>query len=184
MDNFTKGLLPIKTAILEMQQPRSRFQLERFVIGQHLTPEMQYYQVCIELQDMLFRYEEANISMQIQEKKIAKLRSTNDEIDELKAKKLELNLEQMEITIVGAQREIAHLIDLWHSFEHKYSREEIEMAQPDYWEARLVNNAKAMIMGGAGVSPAHLEAMEQAGVLDKFVEQRIEAERELRNLES
>jgi hypothetical protein len=51
----------IEKAIAEIQQPRSRFQLERFVLGQHPTPEMQYYQTCIELQDMLYKYKLAEI---------------------------------------------------------------------------------------------------------------------------
>ncbi len=87
--------------------------------------------------------------------------------------------------MVGAERELTDLVEIWQSFEHKYTRQEIESAQPDYWQARLMNNAKTMIMGGGGVNPAHLEAMSQAGILDKFVEQtRIEAEHEIRNLES
>lgn len=45
----------IDKAIAEVQQPRSRFQLERFVLGQHATLEMQYYQVCLELQDTLHK---------------------------------------------------------------------------------------------------------------------------------
>jgi hypothetical protein len=52
----------IQKAIAEIQQPRSRFQLERFVLGQHATPEMQYYQVCLELQDMLYKYKLAEIN--------------------------------------------------------------------------------------------------------------------------
>jgi hypothetical protein len=37
----------IEQAIAEVQQPRSRFQLERFVLGQHATPEMRYYQTVL-----------------------------------------------------------------------------------------------------------------------------------------
>ena len=159
----------IETAIAEIQQPRSRFQLEKFVLGQHATPEMQYYQTCIELQDMIYKYRSAEIQLKIQEKKITRLRATGDEIDELKAQKLELGIEQTRVGIIGAQREIAHLVDIWNSFDRKYSREEIEQAQPEYWTARLTENAKAMLMGGVSVNPAHIEAMKQAGILDDFV---------------
>jgi hypothetical protein len=51
--------------------------------------------------------------------------------------------------MVGAEREMKHLLEIFDSFTHKYTREEIEAAQPDYWQARLTNNAKAMLMGGA-----------------------------------
>jgi DNA primase large subunit len=160
----------IEQAIAEVQQPRSRFQLERFVLGQHATDEMKYYQTVIELQDAIYKYKLAQINVKKSELKIARLRATKDELDELKAQELELGLAQTEFAMLGAEREMKHLIEIWDSFEQKYTRAEIEAAQPDYWEARLTNNAKAMLMGGAGVNPAHIEAMEQAGVLDGFVE--------------
>ena len=169
----------IEQAIAEVQQPRSRFQLERFVLGQHATAEMQYYQTCIELQDMIHKYKLAEINKKKTDLKIARLRSTGDELDELKAQEIELGQEQTKFAVIGAQRELAHLIDIWESFQHKYTRQEIEAAQPDYWQARLTNNAKAMLMGGATVNPAHIEAMEQAGVLDSFVAEVEKTKKEL-----
>jgi len=169
----------INKAIAEVQQPRSRFQLERFVLGQHATPEMQYYQTVIELQDMIYKYKQAQIALKITEAKITKLRSTGDEIDELKAQERELGLAQTRFTMIGAEREIKDLLEIWDSFEHKYTRAEIEIAQPEYWQARLTNNARAMLMGGSSVNPAHIEAMEQAGVLDSFVAEVEKTKKEL-----
>lgn len=169
----------IEKAIAEVQQPRSRFQLERFVLGQHAAPEMQYYQVCIELQDMIYKYRLAEINEKKTKIKIEKLRATGNEIDELEAQELELGLANTQYAVIGAQREIAHLVDIFNSFEHKYTREEIEQAQPLYWQNRLTNNAKAMLMGGSGVNASHIEAMEQAGVLENFIEQIQESKREL-----
>jgi predicted transcriptional regulator len=169
----------IEQAIAEVQQPRSRFQIERFVLGQHSTPEMQYYQVCLELQDLIYKYKLAQINEKKTKLKIARLRSSNDELDELKAQELELGLENTSLAVIGASRELAHLIDMWESFDHKYTRAEIESAQPDYWQARLTNNAKAMLMGGQSVNPAHIEAMEQAGVLESFVADVEKTKREL-----
>jgi hypothetical protein len=169
----------IEKAIAEVQQPRSRFQLERFVLGQHATPEMQYYQACLELQDMIYKYKLAEINKKKTDLKIERLRSTGDELDELKAQEIELGQAQTNFAVIGAQRELAHLIDIWESFQHKYTREEIEAAQPDYWQARLSNNAKAMLMGGQSVNAAHIEAMEQAGVLDSFVSEVEKTKKEL-----
>jgi len=164
----------IEKAIAEVQQPRSRFQLERFVLGQHATQEMRYYQTVIELQDMIYKYKLAQIAV-----KIAKLRSTGDEIDLLKAQEQELGLAQTRFTMLGAERELGHLVDIWNGFDHKFTRAEIEQAQPDYWQARLTNNAKAMLMGGSSVNAAHIEAMEQAGVLDSFVAEVEKTKKEL-----
>jgi predicted transcriptional regulator len=141
---------------------------------------MQYYQTVIELQDMIYKYKLAEIAVKKTEAKILKLRATGDEIDELKAQERELGLAQTRFTMLGAERELAHLIDIWNSFKHKYTREEIETAQPNYWQERLTNNARAMLMGGAGVNPAHIEAMEQAGVLEAFVETIEQSKKEIK----
>jgi hypothetical protein len=169
----------IDKAIAEVQQPRSRFQLERFVLGQHATPEMQYYQTVIELQDMIYKYKLAQIGVKKAELKIAKLRATGNELDELKAQEVELGLVQTRFTMIGAERELKELIEIWNGFEHKYTRTEIETAQPNYWQARLTNNAKAMLMGGQSVNAAHIEAMEQAGVLESFVAEVEKTKKEL-----
>ena len=170
----------IEQAIAEVQQPRSRFQLERFVLGQHATPEMQYYQTCLEIQSLLYNYRMAELKAKKAKAKIRNLRATGDEVDELKAQEIELGMSQTLLAVIGAERELGHLVDIFNSFEHKYTRAEIEAAQPDYWQLRLTNNAKAMLMGGVGVNPAHIESMEQAGILDGFLETVEEAKRELK----
>jgi hypothetical protein len=169
----------IEKAIAEVQQPRSRFEIERFVLGQHATTEMQYYQTVIELQDAIYKYKLASIGLKKAQLKIAKLRATGDELDELKAQEVELGLAQTSYAMVGAEREMKELLQIFDTFTHKYTREEIEAAQPDYWQARLTNNAKAMLMGGSSVNAAHIEAMEQAGVLDSFVAEVENTKKEL-----
>jgi hypothetical protein len=169
----------INKAIAEVQQPRSRFQLERFVLGQHATEEMKYYQTVLELQDAIYKYKLAVINVKKAEIKIAKLRATGDEIDELKAQEKELGLAQTRFAMIGAEREMTALLEIFNSFEHKYTREEIEAAQPDYWQARLTGNARAMLMGGNNVNAGHIEAMEQAGVLEALIAEVQESKREL-----
>jgi hypothetical protein len=158
----------IELAIAEIQQPRSRFQLERFVLGAHPTDEMRYYQTCLELQDMLFKYKNATLEIKKAEIEIARLRATGDEVDEVDAQIKELGLQQTRLAMIGAERELTHLAEIFHSFGRKYTRDEIEAAQPDYWAARLTTNANAMLAGSGGVNPAHLEAMDQAGVLEPW----------------
>jgi hypothetical protein len=169
----------IELAIAEVQQPRSRFQLEAFVLGQHATEEMRYYQTVIELQDAIYKYKLAVINVKKAELKISKLRATGNELDELKAQEIELGLTQTAFAMVGAEREMKHLLEIFDTFTHKYTRAEIEAAQPNYWQARLTNNAKAMLMGGQSVNAAHIEAMEQAGVLDNFVAEVEKTKKEL-----
>jgi len=169
----------IEASIAEVQQPRSRFQLERFVIGSHATPEMQYYQTCLELQDMIYKYQVAKISVQKAELKIKRLRGAKDEMKELKAQEVEIGLRQTRLAMIGAERELNDLVAIFNSFEKKFTRAEIESAQPEYWSARLTGNAKAMLMGGSSVNAAHIEAMEQAGVLQNLIDEVQESKREL-----
>jgi len=169
----------IEAAIAEVQQPRSRFQLERFVTGSHATPEMQYYQTCLELQDMIYKFQVAKIGVQKAELKIKRLRETKDEMKELKAQETEIGLRQTRLAMIGAERELNDLVAIFDSFETKFTRAEIEAAQPDYWNARLTGNAKAMLMGGNSVNAAHIEAMEQAGVLQNLIDEVAESKREL-----
>lgn len=169
----------VEKAIADVQQTRSKFQLEKFVIGQHKTLEMQYYQTCLELQDLIMKYRGAEINVRKQEIKIDRLRATKDEIDELEAQEIELGLQQTRLAMIGAGRELNALLDIFNNFDKRYTREEIEAAQPDYWKERLTGNAKAMLMGGAGVNPSHIEAMEQAGVLESLIAEVEESKKEL-----
>ena len=169
----------VKASIAEIQQARSRFQIEKFVIGQHPTIEMQYYQTCLELQDLLFKHELATISMQKQKIKIEKLRESSDELDNLEAQELELGLKQTMLAVVGNKREIDILLEIYNAFQVKFTRNQIEQAQPEYWKERLTNNARSMLMGGVSVNPAHVEAMAQAGVIEEFITEVQESKKEL-----
>lgn len=156
-------------AIAEIQQPRSAFQLNYFVVGQHYTPEMQYYQVVLELNDMIFKHKHALLDLQIQELKIKELRESGNAVSELEAQKLELSLEQTKLAILGSERELNHLYNLWKSAPKHYSRAEIEAGQPEYWSARLTHDVEMQALAGS-VNPAHLTSLFQAGLLEEFLD--------------
>ena len=160
----------IQDAIAEIQQPRSRYQLIHFVIGQHDTPEMRFYQLCLELQDMGFKLRTAQLSVRKTEIEIARLLETGDELDAIEAEEKEVGLEQTRIVMRGAEREIAVLTDLFDESQ-KFTRDEIEHAQPEYWEKRLTRQTNLQIMSG-GVQWAQLDSMRQIGMLDELVEAR------------
>ena len=160
----------ITEAIAEIQQPRSRYQLIHFVIGQHDTPEMRFYQLCLELQDMGFKLRTAQLSVRKTEIEIARLLETGDELDAIEAEEKEVGLEQTRIVMRGAEREIAVLTDLFDESQ-KFTRDEIEHAQPEYWEKRLTRQTNLQIMSG-GVQWAQLDSMRQIGMLDELVEAR------------
>ena len=168
--------MDIADAIAEIQQPRSRFQLEHFVIGQHDTPEMRWYQICLELQDMGYKLRMAQLGVRKSEVEIRRLVETGDDLDAIEAEEKQIGLEQTQIVMRGAEREIAILTDLFDESTH-YTRAEIEHAQPEYWQARLTRQTNLQLMAG-GVGWAQLDAMRQAGLLDELVAER---ERHLSN---
>ena len=86
----------IEEAIAEIQQPRSRFQLIHFVLGQHDTPEMRFYQLCLELQDMKHKLALAEIQVKKSEIEIKRLLETGDDLDALDAEEKLLELGKKE----------------------------------------------------------------------------------------
>jgi len=160
----------IAEAIEEIQQPRSRYQLIHFVIGQHDTPEMRFYQLCLELQDMGHKLRVAQLGIRKAEIEIARLLETGDEIDAIEAEEKQVGLEQTQIVMRGAERELAVLTDLFDESQ-KFTRDEIEHAQPEYWQKRLTRQTNLQIMAG-GVQWAQLDSMRQIGLLDEMVAER------------
>lgn len=160
----------ITEAISEIQQPRSRYQLINFVIGQHDTPEMRFYQLMLELQDTNYKISVAEIGLKKVAIEIARLLETGDEIDALDAEEKTLGMEQTRIVMEGALREQAILEDLFNSCDH-YTRDEIEHAQPEYWQKRLTRQTNLQIMSG-GIQWAQLDSLRQIGLLDDLVAAR------------
>lgn len=156
----------IMLAMAEIQQPRSPFQLEKFVINQHSTPEMQYAQCVTEIQALYYTIKTVTLDMKIQEVKIKRLLETGDEIDALEAQKLELGLEQTRLVGIGAFRELETLLDIFESFPKQYTRKEIDDAQPEYWSNRLHKQAVLQELGGSQAGAAHLEALTQIGAIE------------------
>ncbi len=155
---------PIYDALIEIQKPRTRFQLENFVVGQHDTDAQQYKQVLLELQSCLYTYRIAMLQIQKVEVEIKRLRETGDEIDELDAQIKEIELEKTKIITIGARRELADLVEIWELFDHKYTYEEIEADQRDYWNLRLTRQAQLEAIGKGGqVDWGSLDALRQIG---------------------
>ena len=119
----------IADAIAEVQQPRSRYQLIHFVIGQHDTPEMRFYQLMLELQDMGHKLRMAELGVKKAKVEISRLLETGDELDAIEAEEKQVGLEQTLVVMQGALREVAVLEDIFNTCQH-YTRDEIEHAQP------------------------------------------------------
>ena len=162
--------MDIHEAIAEVQQPRSRFQIVHFVIGQHDTAEMRFYQLCLELQDMGYKLRMAQLGVRKAQIEIERLLATGDELDAIEADEKQVGLEQTRIVMRGAERELAILTDLFDESQ-KFTRDEIEHAQPEYWQKRLTRQTNLQLMAG-GVQWAQLDSLRQAGLLDEVIAER------------
>ena len=132
-DYFTPEIVAL---FAEVHQPRSDFQIEKFVINQHDTDEMRYYQCVTELQALYYTIKQVSLEVKKTEIEISRLRSTGDEIDEINAEIKEVGLEQTRVVATGAIREYEALIKLLNQFP-AYTRQEIEKNQSEYWALRL-----------------------------------------------
>ena len=77
---------------MEVTQPRSKYQLEKFVINQHETPEMQYVQILLELKTMYYGLKFLELEIKKINLQIVALKKTKDEIDAVEAEIKELSL--------------------------------------------------------------------------------------------
>jgi hypothetical protein len=166
-ENVEEKLTPdVLLAMAEIQQPRSQFQLEKFVVNQHDTDEMRYFQCVTEIQQLYYTIRTVALEMKKTEVEISRLRATGDEIDEIDAQIKELGLEQTRLVGVGAFRELGHLMNIFNSFPVKYTREQIEIAQPDYWNKRLNRQATLELTAGSQAGAAHLDSLRQIGAIE------------------
>jgi hypothetical protein len=172
LPDISKYFTPeIVSTFAEIQQPRSEFQLEKFVVGAHDTPEMQYFQCITEIQSLYYTLKEVGLNLKKTQIEIDRLRSTKDEIDEIEAQIKELRVEQTQVIAVGAIRELEVLLDIKNKYPN-YTRKEIEISQPDYWNKRLNRQAQFEIIAGSSGGAANLTALNQIGVLqNKEIEQ-------------
>jgi regulator of replication initiation timing len=160
----------IQLSLTEVQMPRTRYQLEHFVIGAHDTLEMQFVQVCRELEALHYTIKEVAMQVRKTEYEIEDLRDKGDRISQVEADIKELGLERTRLVAIGAVREYDTLIEIYDQIPH-FTREQIDASQPDYWQARLGRQTNLQIMSG-GANWAHLEALDQVGVLSKLIQQQ------------
>lgn len=159
--------MKIQDAIREIQQSRSRYQIERFVVGQHHSPEMQYYQLCQEADAVMGSIEETKLRIQKIVAEAEELRETGKKSDAIEAEIKLLAIEGLERHLIGSQRELAFMEQLFEEFP-KFTREDIEAAQQEYWETRLTRVAQLqMLSREGGVDWAQLEAVYQAGIMQE-----------------
>ena len=162
--NRAMNLIEFKNTIVTV---RSRYQLRRFVVGQHDTAPMQWRQILLEAQDLIYKIRMAELSVQKANIEIERLLATNDPLDALEAEEKRLGVVLTERTLQGARQELAWLQELADEVG-SFTAEEIEADQPEYWARRLNRQAGLDRLAiTEGVSAGNLQSMLSAGLLTK-----------------
>jgi hypothetical protein len=161
VDKVLSKIKEMESAFLEIQQPRTPFVLEKFVVGQHDTLETQYQQCVLELQVKYDNIRRARLNKKKILIKISEYATRNTELDKVEADLLTIDLEEQERAMLGAIREFETLYSIWQSFPKKYTREDIDKNQADYWQKRLSRQAQQDIQATGRVGAGNSEALRQ-----------------------
>ncbi len=161
--DIEKAIEEMQGAFDAIQMPRKSYTLEHFVVGQEDNEAMRYHQCVLELQ---IKYDNIRRA-QLQRKKmlieIERLESCDDDIQLIEAQIKRIDLEVQDRALLGAMREFKALFDIWQSFEHKYTHEEIEAAQEDYWHKRLNRQATLDVLAHGRVGVGNADALRMIG---------------------
>lgn len=164
IENAMKAIKEMEDSFLEIQQPRTAFVLEKFVVGQHDTLEMQFSQCVLELQIKYDNLRRAKLNKRKIEIKIRESEEKNTELDQIEADLMRIDLEEQDRAVLGALREFESLYKIYQSFPKKYTRQEIDHAQEQYWRLRLARQAQQDMQATGRIGVGNSEALRQIGL--------------------
>ena len=149
--------------IEELQQNRSNYTLGKFVVGQHDMPARQRKQVLDELLSLLEGLNQCvsmfeNTQIDIEELQEPVEDKYQQRRNEIKLHEKELDLRFLKFRMIGLIRECDYLYGLLDKMP-KYTREEFEKEEAQYWVKRL--NRQFFMMERAGGNAGNLDAIHQ-----------------------
>lgn len=161
----------IESIISELQQdfeaiamPRSPYVLEHLVVKERDTEPAQWEQCVLEM-----RIKYANIRrllLQIEKAEIERDTASGigDRLSDIEAQLKQIDIDEMQWSLTGMVREFFALFAIYKQFGRRYSRNELDQAQADYWFKRLSRQAAQDVFAGGRVSVSNQDALRQIGV--------------------
>lgn len=169
----------------EIQMPRTPYVLDKMVVGARFTSEQQYAQCVLE---MSIAYDNLRLAKVGVEEKDIEIRRLQDKIQEIKrtrttpkfsGKEKERQIRETELAIekksieqeqtrramLGASREFEYLFNLWAENPNRYTREEMNKAQPEEYRLRLETQAQQDMNATGRIAQGNQEGLRQIGVL-------------------
>ena len=167
IENIDQAIGELKEAFDAIQQPRPDYVLEKFVVGQHDTNPQRYMQCVLEMQIKYDAIRRARLTRKKLLLQIAKLEGDGSQIDLIDADLKRIDIEAQDRAMLGAVREFEALYRIWQGFDKRYTRAELNAAQEEYWHKRLTRQANHDIEATGRVGVGNLEALEQAGLVER-----------------
>ena len=161
VNEAVKAIEELEESFLAIQMPRTSYVIEKFVVGQHDTIEMQFSQCVLEIQIKVANLKRAKLGKRKIEIQIKELEDKGTEIDQIDADLKRIDLQEQDFAVLGALRELETLYKIYQSFPKKYTRKEIDDAQPDYWQLRLQRQAQQDLQATGRIGVGNSEALRQ-----------------------
>lgn len=137
---------------------RSAYTLEHLVVKVHEHPTQQFVQCVLE---MRIKYNSIRRFLVNQQKLLREIEMLEDELDkELKR----IDLDDLEWSLLDAERQFMALFSVYKQFEHRFTADEIEQGQAEYWYNRLTKQAAQDILAQGRVGQGNQEGLRQIGV--------------------
>ena len=76
---------------------------------------------------------------------------------------LKVDLEDQRLATIGAFRELNALHAIFRTFSKRYSRDELNQAEREYWQSRLLRQASCDIVASGRISVGNQDALRQIG---------------------
>jgi hypothetical protein len=151
-------------AFNEIQMPRSAYVLENMVVKSEDTEAHGYAHCVLEMQNAYDNLRIAKCNARKKEIEIEGIKNkVRTEIDDLDIEIKEVELEQLNRARLGALREFKALFDIWRKFEHKFTRQELDADQEEYWVKRLTRQANNDVQASGRISVGNLDALRMIG---------------------
>lgn len=166
-----KELMNIKDAINKINTGRTKYQLVNFVLGQHHSKEMQYRQLLLEADGMGSNIERTNLEIEKLEAEIIELEASGIKSDAAEAQIKKHDISRKKKALEQFQNEYDLMLELFELYP-KFTNEQIENNQKDYWQTRLTRVAQfQMLSRQGGVDWAQLEALQQADYIEEALQE-------------
>lgn len=178
-------IIRIEKIISELEQdfeaiamPRPPYVLEKLVVRERDTEPAQWEQCVLEM-----RVKYANIRrtlLHIQKAQIERdrLASAEDELSDIEAQLKQLEIDELNWSLTGLTREFFALFAIYQSFGKRYTRQELDAAQEEYWFKRLSRQVTQDILASGRVSVGNQDALRQIGAAVKVANGAIEFQRQ------